>query len=183
MSRLATAKRSSQAGWLGVSSSIAGPERRALSGAIGRPEDGEGGRIAVVRMAASVLPAEVVVRDVPWLPPLVQERAIAVLAVLQVQRDGRARPVAAVEVAAVDQPAMMKAHLPLPERDDALERLVLIADEPPLERLEILRIEHPHGLRVGPQNVHRNYYRGASFAEMAASVRAPAAVTAIKARP
>ena len=79
MSRLATARRSSQAGWLGVSSSIAGRERRALSGAIGRPEDREGRRIAVVRMAVSVLPAEVVVRDVPWLPPLVQERAIAVL--------------------------------------------------------------------------------------------------------
>jgi hypothetical protein len=31
----------------------------------------------------------------------------------------------------------MKAHLPFPERDDALERRVVIADEPPLERLEI----------------------------------------------
>src|SRR6185369_7221938 len=121
MSRLATARRSSQAGWLGVSSSTVGPERRALPGAIGRPEDGEGRRTAVVRMDVS-----------------------------GVQRDGRARPGAAVDVAAVDHAAMMKAHLPLPERDDALERLVLFADEPPLERLQILRIERPHGLRVGP---------------------------------
>ena len=72
--------------------------------------------------------------------PLVQERATAALAVLQVQRDGRARPGAAVDVAAVDHAAMMKAHLPLSERDDSLERPVLIADEPSLECLQILRI-------------------------------------------
>src|SRR5262249_56505243 len=94
--------------------------------------------------------AEVVVRDVPQLSPFVQEGAIAVLAVLQVQRDGRARPVAAVDIAAMDHAAMMKAHLPFPKRDDALERLVLIADDSPLERSEILRIERPHGLRPGP---------------------------------
>jgi len=49
---------------------------------------------------------------------------------------------AAVDVAAVDHAAMMKAHLHLSERDDSLERLVLIADEPSLECLQILRIEH-----------------------------------------
>jgi hypothetical protein len=47
---------------------------------------------------------------------------------------------AAVDVAAVDHAAMMKAHLPLSERDDSLERPVLIADEPSLECLQILRI-------------------------------------------
>src|SRR5262245_106186 len=150
MSRRAAARQSSHAGSLGVSSSTLELERPALPAATGGPEDGEDRRIAVVGTAGGVLAAKVIVGDVPRLSPLVQERPIAVFAVLQVKRDRRARPVTAVDVAAVDHAAMMKAHLPLSERDDALERLVLLADEPPLECLEILRIERPHGLRVGP---------------------------------
>jgi hypothetical protein len=38
-------------------------------------------------MAVGVLAAEVIVRDVPRLPSLVQERAIAVLAVLSISSD------------------------------------------------------------------------------------------------
>src|SRR5262249_9125576 len=128
MSRLATARCSSQAGSLGVSRSTLELERRALPVAIDRPDDRERGWVAIVRMAVPVLAAEVIVRDVPRFSPRVQKRSVTILAVLQVQRDGRARPVAAVDVAAVDHAAMMKAHLALPERDDALERAVRVAD-------------------------------------------------------